>query len=92
MHGGFIMIKKLVVVFAVLFFAAASSYAGTFESKCIACHNAAGKPALSRDAMIKKFKTADAFIKASKENTNPMMNAVKNDPDSINKSAAELFK
>ncbi|MBN2654428.1 MAG: cytochrome c [Nitrospirae bacterium] len=87
------MMKKFAVVFAALFFGVTvSAYAGTFETKCMACHNAAGKPAPSKSAMVKKFKTADDFIKASKENTNPMMNAVKNDLDSIKKSASELYK
>jgi len=88
------MMKKFMMLFALLFFAVSVSaaYAGTWETKCMACHNAAGKPAPSKATLVKKFKTADEFIKASKASVSPMMNAVKSDEESLKKSAAELYK
>jgi len=46
---------------------------------CKGCHRDGDKPASSKATLLKKFKTADDFIKAAKESNNPMMNNFKKD-------------
>jgi hypothetical protein len=56
-----------------------SSLAATGWGTCTSCHKEGDKPAPSKATLLKKFKTADALIKAAKEEKNPMMNTVKDD-------------
>jgi hypothetical protein len=56
---------------------------------CKGCHRDGDKPATSRATLLKKFKTADDFIKAAKESNNTMMNNFKKD-DQLKAAAKEL--
>ncbi|MDX9715626.1 MAG: hypothetical protein RBT37_09420 [Dissulfurispiraceae bacterium] len=86
------MKKMVTMVLAVCFVIAFASVMMAAEwDKCTACHKAGDKPAMSKETLLKKHKTADAFIKAGKTNTNPMMNAFKNDA-MLSGAAKELYK
>ncbi len=65
--------------------------------KCKACHKETGDPmkiaeksVSTKAELLKKFKTADALVKAAKDSTNPMMNAFKD--DAMLKAAAKDLK
>jgi len=57
--------KTLSLVVATLFCAASFSMAAGWDS-CKGCHKEGNKPAPSKETLLKKFKTADALIKAAK--------------------------
>lgn len=85
--------KKLLSLFLTLFlclsFAVVAS-AGTFDERCALCHKPGDKPAPSKETLLKKFKTADEFIKAAKASTNPMMKAVQGDEELLKKAAKDI--
>jgi hypothetical protein len=56
---------------------------------CKGCHRDGDKPASSKATLLKKFKTADDFIKAAKESNNSMMNNFKKD-DQLKAAAKDL--
>jgi hypothetical protein len=56
---------------------------------CKGCHRDGDKPATSKATLLKKFKTADDFMKAAKESNNPMMNNFKKD-DQLKAAAKDL--
>ncbi|MBF0320214.1 MAG: hypothetical protein HQL01_10490 [Nitrospirae bacterium] len=80
--------KKTIAMAIVLVFGFASmAMAGGFD-KCAACHN--GKTSPDKAAILAKFKTADAMIKAAKDSKNPMMAAVKTNEADLKAAAADL--
>ncbi|MBN2655196.1 MAG: hypothetical protein JXR79_08830 [Nitrospirae bacterium] len=86
------MKKMVTMVLALCLVIAFASVVMAAEwDKCAACHKAGDKPAPSKETMMKKLKTADAFIKAGKTNKNPMMNAFKSDA-MLSATAKELYK
>ncbi|MCE5311807.1 MAG: hypothetical protein LLF86_01500 [Nitrospiraceae bacterium] len=86
------MKKMVTMVLAVCFVIAFSSVVMAAEwDKCAACHKAGDKPSFSKETLLKKHKTADAFIKAAKDSKSPMMNAFKNDA-LLAPVAKELYK
>jgi hypothetical protein len=56
---------------------------------CKGCHKDGDKPGPSKATLLKKFKTADEFIKAAKASKNSMMNSFKKD-DQLKTAAADL--
>jgi hypothetical protein len=56
---------------------------------CKGCHKEGDKPGPSRATLLKKFKTADEFIKAAKASRNSMMNNFKKD-DQLKAAATDL--
>ena len=56
---------------------------------CKGCHKDGDKPGPSKATLLKKFKTADDFIKAAKESKNTMMNNFKKD-DLLKAAAKDL--
>lgn len=56
---------------------------------CKGCHKDGDKPAPSKVTLLKKFKTADEFIKAAKASKNSMMNSFKKD-DQLKAAASDL--
>ncbi|MFN3396879.1 MAG: hypothetical protein ACK4Z9_08835 [Thermodesulfovibrionales bacterium] len=83
------ILSILSVMIVVLSFAVVGS-AGTFDEKCAVCHKPANKPALSKESLLKKFKSADELVKAAKASTNPMMKAVQGNEDLLKKAAADI--
>ncbi|MCI0469922.1 MAG: hypothetical protein L0Y62_07680 [Nitrospirae bacterium] len=84
------MLKKLItIVFAVVMVFAFATVSMASWDKCKGCHTDTNKPAPSKAAMLKKFKKAADFIKAAKDNKNPMMNAFKADAD-LSAAAKEI--
>lgn len=86
------MKKALLILFAmatILVFTV-TGFAGTFDEKCAVCHKLGDKPALSKESILKKFKTANDLIKAAKASTNPMMKAIQGNDDLLKKAAADL--
>jgi len=82
------IIKSLALVIAVIFCAASFSMAAGWDS-CKGCHKEGDKPAPSKETLLKKFKTADDFIKAAKASKSPMMNSFKKD-DQLKAAAMDL--
>jgi hypothetical protein len=56
---------------------------------CKGCHKDGDKPGPSKATLLKKFKTADEFIKAAKASKNSMMNSFKKD-DQLKAAATDL--
>ena len=56
---------------------------------CKGCHKDGDKPGPSKATLLKKFKTADEFIKAAKASKNSMMNSFKKD-DQLKAAAMDL--
>ena len=56
---------------------------------CKGCHKDGDKPGPSRATLMKRYKTADEFIKAAKASKNSMMNNFKKD-DQIKAAATDL--
>jgi hypothetical protein len=56
---------------------------------CKGCHKDGDKPGPSRATLMKKYKTADEFIKAAKSSKNSMMNNFKKD-DQLKAAATDL--
>jgi len=66
--------------------------AGTWDTKCIGCHkdgNALKAP--TKDQMLAKHKSADAFVKAGMESKSPMMKASQKE-DVLKEAAKDLYK
>ena len=74
--------KKALGMFMMLsftvFFAFNVAHAGVWD-KCKVCHS--GSVAPDEQTLKKRYKTADEFMKAAKESSNPMMNNYKGDAD-----------
>lgn len=86
------MMKRLIVLLVALLMVAAFatvSFAGGWD-KCKACHKTGDKPSFSKESLLKKFKTADEFVKAAKDSTNPMMKAFNKD-EMLTPAAKELY-
>lgn len=86
MKGILSILFAMVVVLAF----AVAGFAGTFDEKCAMCHKPGDKPAMSKESLLKKYKTADDMIKAAKASTNPMMKAVQGNDDLLKKAAADI--
>ena len=82
------LLRTLSLVVATLFCAASFSMAAEWDS-CKGCHKEGNKPAPSKETLLKKFKTADALIKAAKASKSPMMNSFKKD-DQLKAAAMDL--
>jgi hypothetical protein len=83
------IIIALTLCITMIFCVTSSSLAATGWDTCTSCHKEGDKPAPSKATLLKKFKTADDFIKAAKEEKNPMMNSVKDD-DRLKAAAKDL--
>ncbi len=81
-------IRESALVIAMIFCAASFSLAAGWDS-CKGCHKDGDKPAPSKTTLLKKFKTADDFIKAAKTAKSPMMNNFKKD-DQLKAAASDL--
>jgi len=57
--------KKLLLTLTGALLAASSAQAGVWESNCAACHN--GTMAPTKEEMLKKYPTPDAFVAAAKK-------------------------
>ncbi len=57
--------------------------------KCKGCHTDSGKPAPSKAALLKKFKTENELVEAAKRSKNPMMSNFKDD-DLLKAAANDL--
>lgn len=70
-----------------------TAFAGLYEQKCAVCHKADGTKGMSKiskDELLKKYKTAEEFIKGAKQTTNPFMKSVQNNDKLLKDVAAEL--
>ncbi len=87
------MKKVLALMAALLIFAFSGvAAAGTWDTKCNACHKDGNKmKAPTKAAMLEKHKTADAFIKAAKASKSPMMKNFQKD-DILNAASKDLYK
>jgi hypothetical protein len=83
-------VKRFLFIIMIVFALTGAGSAGTFDEKCGLCHKPTNKPALSKEELLKKFKTADELIKAAKASTNPMMKAVQGNDDLLKKAASDL--
>jgi len=86
--------KKLTVALTLSLTIAFSgmAMAGTWDTKCIGCHkdgNAMKAP--TKDQILAKNKSADAFIKAAMASKSPMMKASQKE-DVLKEAAKELYK
>ncbi|MGO9614102.1 MAG: hypothetical protein ACLPX5_13875 [Dissulfurispiraceae bacterium] len=81
-------IIALILALAMIFCVASFSMAAGWDS-CKGCHKDTNKPGPSKETLLKKFKTADEFMKAAKASKNPMMNNFKKD-DQLKAAAADL--
>lgn len=81
-------VVALALILAVTFFGTSFSMAAGWDS-CKGCHKDGDKPGPSTATLLKKFKTAEALIKAAKESKNPMMNNFKKD-DQLKAAAKDL--
>jgi hypothetical protein len=81
-------VRESALVIAMIFCAASFSVAAGWDS-CKGCHKDGDKPAPSQATLLKKFKTADDFVKAAKEAKSPMMNNFKKD-DQLKAAAKDL--
>lgn len=79
--------KRLVTVVTLIMVLGFYSSAMAGWDKCKGCHTDSGKPAPSKETLLKKFKTSGELIKAARASKNPMMNSFKN--DEILKAAAK---
>lgn len=89
------MRKMATAMLTVLIVTAFSSvaFAGVYDQKCAICHRTDSKKGMSKmskDKLLKKYKTADEFIKGAKEATNPLMKPVQNNDKLLNDVTAEL--
>ncbi|WP_420266446.1 hypothetical protein [Candidatus Magnetominusculus dajiuhuensis] len=78
--------KKLALTLVLVLGFASLAFAGW--DKCQGCHS--GKTAPDKAALTAKFKTADEFVKASKESKSPMMKAASADEAGLKAAAADL--
>lgn len=87
------MKKVLAVTVALLVFAFSGvTAAGTWDTKCIMCHKEGNSlKAPTKAALMEKYKTSDAFIKAAKASKSPMMKNFQKD-DILNKAVKDLYK
>lgn len=70
-----------------------AAFAGVYDQKCAICHRTDGKKGMSKmskDELLKKYKTSDEFIKGAKEATSPLMKPVQNNDKLLKDVAAEL--
>ena len=82
------ILRESALVVALIFSATSFSLAAGWDS-CKGCHKDGDKPAPSQATLLKKFTTADAFVKAAKDSKSPMMNNFKKD-DQLTAVAKEL--
>ncbi len=85
--------KRFLVAFFALFLLlviVVQGFAGTFDKKCAICHKPDNKPAPSKESLLKKFKNAEALIKAAKTTTNPMMKAVQDNEQLLRNAAQDI--
>lgn len=89
------MTMKKVLALMVAFLIASLSgvtAAGTWDKKCIMCHKEGNSlKAPTKAALMEKYKTPDAFIKAAKESKNPMMKNYQKD-DMLNEAVKDIYK
>jgi len=62
-----------------------TSLAGVWDTSCAGCHN--GRSAYSKERLLAKYKTKNAFIRAAKTTRNPAMAYIKG----IAAAANELY-
>lgn len=70
-----------------------AAFAGVYTQKCATCHRADGKKGvskMSKDELLKKYKTSDEFIKGAKEATNPLMKSVQTNDKLLKDVASDL--
>lgn len=82
-----LMIAVLVAAFST------AAFAGVYDQKCAVCHKTDGKKGMSkmsRDELLKKYKTADEFIKGAKDTKNPLMKTAQGDEKILKDVAEEL--
>lgn len=79
------VISVLFCSLMVVLFLTTQTWAGW--DSCKGCHTDSGKPALSKSAMLKKFKTSEDLVKAAMASTHPMMQSMKN--ETVLKAAAK---
>lgn len=75
------MKKFMTIALAFVMVLGLTSFAMAGWDKCKGCHTDSGKPAYSKATLLKKFKTADALIKAAQRSKHPMMENYKNEDD-----------
>ncbi|HAK60553.1 MAG TPA: hypothetical protein DCO77_09250 [Nitrospiraceae bacterium] len=86
--------KKVLGLTAVLLVVSLSGVAGagTWDTKCTMCHKDGNMmKAPTKAALLEKYKTSDAFIKAAKASKNPMMKSFQAD-DILKSAAKDLYK
>ncbi|MFA5352668.1 MAG: hypothetical protein WC291_00400 [Thermodesulfovibrionales bacterium] len=83
--------KKVLAMTAVMVFGVASLSMAAGWDKCKGCHTDAGKPAISKADILKKYKSADELLKGSEAaaGRNAMMKAFAK-KDVVDAAAAEL--
>jgi hypothetical protein len=82
--------KRILGAFVLAALFALPASAGVWESQCASCHN--GGLAPSKEQLKAKFKTAQEFVNAAKNSSNPMMAAFKSNVKALEDAAKELYK
>jgi len=81
-------LRESALVLAMIFCATSFSLAAGWDS-CKGCHKDGDKPGPSKETLLKKYKTANDFIKAAKDSKSPMMNNFKKD-DQLKEAVKDL--
>lgn len=89
------MHKMATAILTVLIITAFSTavFAGVYTQKCATCHRTDGKKGvskMSKDELLKKYKTTDEFTNGAKEATNPLMKSVQTNDKLLKDVAADL--
>jgi hypothetical protein len=82
--------RKVLGALALVALFAVPASAGVWESQCASCHNGSLAPA--KEQLKAKFKTAQEFVNAAKNSSNPMMAAFKSNVKALQDAAKELYK
>jgi hypothetical protein len=85
-------LKALILALSLTIAFSGMAMAGTWDTKCIGCHkdgNAMKAP--TKDQLLAKHKTSDAFVKAGMESKSPMMKASQKE-DVLKEAAKDLYK
>jgi len=83
------MVKVFFVVL-VSWFTCTSALANVWQIQCSGCHNGSMAPNVKQ--LKAKFPSKEKFIKAAMESNSPMMSPFKNNKESVQKAANELYK
>ena len=65
-----------------------STAASAGWNTCVACHN--GKTAPSKEKLLEMHKTAESFVKAAKDEQNPLMKSIQKDESGLKDAAKEI--